>query len=103
MGLRRAKPDDRARVARLLYDFNTEYDEPTPEPPQLAERIREVLGADPIVLLAGDGPAGVAVLRFRLALWSSRKECYVAELYVAPERRGQGLGRALMESAIEGA
>jgi predicted N-acetyltransferase YhbS len=28
-------------------------------------------------------------------------ECYLAELYVVPGRRGQGLGRALMEAAIE--
>jgi ribosomal protein S18 acetylase RimI-like enzyme len=28
-------------------------------------------------------------------------ECYLAELYVVPDRRGQGLGRALMEAAIE--
>jgi hypothetical protein len=90
MGVRRAQPDDADAIARLLYDFNTEYDEPTPDPPALAERIREVMGTDTIVLLAGDGPDGVAVLRFRLALWSSGKECYVAELYVAPARAGGG-------------
>ena len=101
MNVRRAGPQDADAVARLLYDFNTEYDEPTPDPPQLAERIRELIGGDTIVLLAGDGPDGLAVLRFRLSIWSSGKECYVAELYVAPARRGQGLGRALMETAIE--
>jgi len=101
LSVRRAQPEDAGDVARLPYDFNTEFDQPTPEPPQLAERIREVMGADTIVLLAGDGPDGVAVLRFRLSLWSSGKECYLAELYVAPQRRGQGLGRALMETAIE--
>jgi ribosomal protein S18 acetylase RimI-like enzyme len=101
VSVRRAEPRDAEAIAQLLYDFNTEYDEPTPEPPQLAERIREVMGGDTIVLLAGDGPDGLAVLRFRLSLWSTAKECYVAELYVVPQRRGQGLGRALMESAIE--
>jgi ribosomal protein S18 acetylase RimI-like enzyme len=99
--VRRAGPQDADAVARLLYDFNTEYDEPTPEPPQIAERIRELMGADTIVLLAGDGPDGPAVLRFRLSIWSSGKECYLAELYVVPARRGQGLGRALMETAIQ--
>jgi ribosomal protein S18 acetylase RimI-like enzyme len=41
------------------------------------------------------------VLRFRAAIWSDASECYLAELYVAPQLRGQGLGRALMETAIE--
>lgn len=27
-------------------------------------------------------------------------ECYLAELYVVPERRGQGIGRALMEASM---
>ena len=99
MDVRRAGPGDADTIARLLHDFNTEYDEPTPEVPQLAERIREVMADDAIVLLAHD--AGLAVLRFRLSLWSSGKECYLAELYVAPARRAQGLGRALMETAIE--
>jgi ribosomal protein S18 acetylase RimI-like enzyme len=101
MNVRRAQVEDADAIARLLYDFNVEYDEPTPEPPQLAARIRELMGLDTIVLLAGDGPDGLAVLRLRLSIWSSGKECYLAELYVAPERRGQGLGRALMETAIE--
>ena len=39
-------------------------------------------------------PRGVAVLRFRPSLWSQVDECYLAELYVVPGRRGSGLGRA---------
>jgi ribosomal protein S18 acetylase RimI-like enzyme len=53
------------------------------------------------VLLGGTGPDGLAVLRFRPAIWTEAFECYLAELYVVPDRRGQGLGRALMEAAIE--
>jgi hypothetical protein len=34
-----------------------------------------------------------------VAIWSSGLECYLAELYVVPGRRGHGLGRALMEAA----
>jgi ribosomal protein S18 acetylase RimI-like enzyme len=101
VSVRRAGPEDADAIGRLLYDFNTEYDEPTPEPPQIAERIRELMGGDTIVLLAGDGPDGLAVLRLRLSIWSSGKECYLAELYVVPARRGHGLGRALMETAID--
>lgn len=34
------------------------------------------------------------------SVWTEGLECYLAELYVASDRRGQGLGRALMEAAI---
>ena len=83
--VRRAGLDDAAVVGRLLYDFNREFEEPTPEPSALAERIRQLLkDGDTLVLLAGDGPDGLAVLRFRAAIWSTGLECYLAELYVAP-------------------
>jgi ribosomal protein S18 acetylase RimI-like enzyme len=100
--IRRAGLDDADAIGRLLHAFNREYDEPTPEPAQLAERFRMLLDEGlTSVLLAGDAPDGLAVLRFRPSIWSTALECYLAELYVVPERRGQGLGRALMETAIE--
>jgi ribosomal protein S18 acetylase RimI-like enzyme len=99
--VRLAWHDDADAVGRLLHDFNTEFGEPTPAASALAERIRQLLdGGDTAVLLTGDGPDGVAVLRFRAAIWSSGLECYLAELYVVPARRGQGFGRALMEAAL---
>lgn len=99
--VRRADRDDADAIGRLLYAFNREFDEPAPAPEALAERMRQLLdGGDTLVLLAGDGPDGLAVLRFRAAIWSSGLECYLAELYVTPARRGQGLGRALMEAAL---
>ena len=41
------------------------------------------------------------MLRFRPAIWTEALECYLAELYVAPGSRRQGLGLALMETAME--
>ena len=102
--VRRAERADAEEVGRLLHDFNTEFDEPTPGPAALAERMRQLLDAgDTVVLLAGDGPDGLAVLRFRLGIWTEGLECYLAELYVVPDRRGQGVGRALMEEAMDAA
>jgi GNAT superfamily N-acetyltransferase len=99
--VRLAGPDDAEAIGRLLHDFNVEYDSPTPGAPRIAERMRELLAGDTRVLVAGAGPDGLAVLRLRPSIWSSGLECYLAELYVVPPLRGQGIGRALMEAAID--
>jgi ribosomal protein S18 acetylase RimI-like enzyme len=100
--VRRATMDDAAAIARLLHDFNLEFLEPTPGVEALTATVLRLLEADEIkVLLAGDGPDGLALLRFRPALWSAGLEAYLQELYVVPDRRGQGIGRALMERVLE--
>lgn len=100
--VRLATPDDAESVGKLLHDFNREYDEPTPGSQQLAKRMKELMQAgDTAVLLGGPGPDGLAVLRFRPAIWSQGLECYLAELYVTPGMRGRGLGRALMNAAMK--
>ena len=99
--VRCATADDAEAVGRLLDDFNREFEEPTPGADVLADRVRLLLDhGDTIVLVAGEGPDGFAVLRFRPAIWAEALECYLAELYVVPDRRGQGIGRALMEEAM---
>lgn len=97
--------DDVAAAARLLHDFNAEYDEPAPPPDELARRLAELLAGDQVVVLiareAGAGAAvGVAVMRVQPSVWSRASEAYLAELYVVPGRRGQGHGRDLITQAI---
>jgi ribosomal protein S18 acetylase RimI-like enzyme len=100
--VRVADTSDAAGVGRLLHDFNSEFAEPSPGPERLAERIGELLrDGQTAVLLVGDGPDGLALLRFRPAIWSDGLECYLAELYVVPALRARGLGRKLMRAAIE--
>ena len=102
LGVRRAQVADADIVGQLLHDFNSEFDDPTPGPRVLGERVRGLLASGEItVLLGGAQPHGLAVLRFRPALWKQALDCYLEELYVVPDRRGQGLGRALMQAAIE--
>ncbi len=36
---------DAAAIGRLLHDFNTEYDDPTPGPDKLAARIEQLIAA----------------------------------------------------------
>jgi len=92
---------DADSAGRLLHDFNREFAEPTPGPARLADRVRLLLadGSSSILLLGGR-PYGIAVLRFRHAIWSEALECYLAELYVVPAERGRGAGRSLLEAVI---
>lgn len=100
--VRRAGVGDAEVAGQLLHDFNTEYDEPTPGPIALADRVRDLLSSgETEVLLGGAGPDGIAVLRFRPAIFSDALECYLAELYVVPDHRGRGLGRTIMEAAMD--
>jgi GNAT superfamily N-acetyltransferase len=93
---------DAQSIGRLLHDFNEEYEDPTPGADALADRIAQLMEeGETAVLLVGNGPDGLAVLRFRPAIWSQGLECYLAELYVVPPLRGEGRGRALMLAAIE--
>jgi len=102
--IRRAGAGDAANVARLLHDFNSEYDEPTPSVPELAERVGELLGDDAItVLLSGDPPTGFALFRLRPSLWAKAADAYLEELYVIPAQRRKGIGRALLNAAINSA
>jgi GNAT superfamily N-acetyltransferase len=102
LSVRPAQLADAEHVGQLLHDFNEEFNDPTPGPAKLAARVRQLLGLGEItVLLGGAGPDGLAVLRFRPAIWTDALECYLAELYVVPNRRGRGLGRALLEAAID--
>ena len=96
-------PPTTRRVGRLLHDFNTEFDDFTPGPKFLARRLRDLIEVEEaVVLLVGEPEAlGLALLRFRPSLWKDALDSYLEELYVVPDRRGDGMGRALMETAID--
>jgi ribosomal protein S18 acetylase RimI-like enzyme len=101
-GVRKATPGDSPAVARLLHDFQLEFDEPTPGAEALEERYEELIrNREMIVLLIGDGPDGFAQLRFRPWVYSAGLHSYLEELYVVPDLRGNGLGRALLDAAMD--
>jgi ribosomal protein S18 acetylase RimI-like enzyme len=99
--IRRAGPEDAAAIARLLHNFNSEYSEPTPGVAALTEYSRRLLEqGEMTVLLAGGGPDGISLIRFRPCVWTGGPEAHLQELYVVPPLRGRGIGRALLEATM---
>ena len=70
----------------------------------LRHALRTLVGGKGIVLVAGDrAPAGVAVLSWNYELERGGMVAWLDELYVVPERRGRGLGTALLRRALRAA
>jgi ribosomal protein S18 acetylase RimI-like enzyme len=101
-GIRRALAEDAADVARLLHEFNSECEDYTPGVAALTEHARSLLESGEItVLLGGEGPDGFCLLRFHRSIYNGEPDAYIQELYVAPDTRGRGMGRALLEAAMD--
>ena len=98
---RRARADDAETVARLLHDFNTEFETPSPGTAILSRRLRSLLGEpSTIAYLAGEPAAGVALVTLRSNVWYDGPVALLDELYVQPDRRGHGLGAAMISLLV---
>ncbi len=95
---------DAATLARLLHDFNVEFEAPTDSPPVLEHRFARIL-QDPSVLavLATNGadPTGFALITLRPTIWFDGPAAALDELYVVPGRRNEGRGTDLLTHACE--
>lgn len=94
---RLATADDAGEVARLLHDFNEEFDTPSPGVDVLAGRLRALLAGDrTIAVVAGAPSLAVALVTLRPNVWYAGPVALLDELYVVPHRRGQGIGSAVV-------
>jgi GNAT superfamily N-acetyltransferase len=98
--LRRATIEDVPVILQLIRDLAT-YERAPNEVTATNEQLREVLfgpkpGAEVILARAGDAPVGFAVFFHNFSTWLGRPGIYLEDLFVKPEERGKGYGRALL-------
>ena len=106
MKIWRAEPREAEVVARLIAEFGDWWGKnpiPAEEIRPSVERI--MAGTDGEYLLGAveedPGPAGVCQVRFRWSVWKSAEDCWLEDLYVREEARRSGLGRALVDAALD--
>lgn len=98
---RLATADDADEVARLLHDFNSEFDTPSPGSEVLAARLRVLLAGDEtIAILAGTPAVAVALVTLRSNVWYAGQVALLDELYVVPRLRGRGIGSAIVDLLV---
>ena len=98
--VRRATSDDAAVLARLLWDFNTEFETEVDDVDVLAVRFARLLELDDIVaVLAEDGSTavGFALVSLRPAIWFDGPVSQLEELYVVPHLRDRGIGTLVLD------
>lgn len=56
-----------------------------------------------LVATGEEGPVGYVLLRFRYSMWVCGLEATIEDLFVDPSARKQGVGKALIEGALDAA
>lgn len=98
--VRRAAVADADVLARLLWDFNTEFETEVDDVDVLATRFARLLELDDIVaVLAEDGaePVAFALVSLRPAIWFDGPVSQLEELYVVPDLRDHGIGTQVLD------
>ena len=104
-GVRPARPSDVPRIHELIIDLATyerAADEVRSTPPLLHEALFGPQPAAYALVAEVDGTVVGFALYFRnFSTWEGVHGIYLEDLYVAPEQRGRGLGKALLVALAE--
>ncbi len=98
--LRAAVLSDVPVIVALIRDL-AEYEKAAPGALSLTEDLlREALfgphpAVEAVVATLGEGVAGYALFFHNFSSWRGKRGLFLEDLYVRPELRGQGIGKAL--------
>ena len=98
--LRAATPADTPLILEFIRAL-ADYEKLTHECEATEPQLRATLfGANPVahcvLAFADDAPAGFAIYFFNYSTFLARPGLYLEDLFVKPEWRGRGLGKALL-------
>jgi GNAT superfamily N-acetyltransferase len=98
--IRPARVDDVPIILEFIRDLAT-YDRALAEVTATEEQLVDVLfserpAADVLLAFKGQSPVGFAVYFHNFSTWVGRPGLYLEDLFVKPEHRGKGFGRALL-------
>jgi ribosomal protein S18 acetylase RimI-like enzyme len=103
--IRPARADDEQDWLALWKDFSVNGPEPCAPGAAAAAWRRVTDPSDPMKCIVAadseDGVVGFVLYVTHAYSWSTRLICYLLDLYVRPESRQQGLGRALIDAIAE--
>jgi GNAT superfamily N-acetyltransferase len=98
--IRPATVDDVPVILQLIQDLAT-YERAPKEVTATEQQLVEVLfgekpAAEVLLVFEGDLPVAFAVFFHNFSTWLGRRGLYLEDLFVKPEHRGKGYGRALL-------
>ena len=104
-GVREARESDVERIHQLVRDLAS-YERAPDEVKATPEQLRAALfGPQPaayaLVAEIGDEIVGFALYFLNFSTWEGVHGIYLEDLYVMPEHRGTGLGKALLKSLAQ--
>ena len=104
-GVREARESDVERIHQLVLDLAT-YERAPDEVKATPEQLRAALfGPQPaayaLVAETGGEVVGFALYFLNFSTWEGVHGIYLEDLYVMPEHRGTGLGKALLKSLAQ--
>src|ERR1700716_446567 len=99
-GICPAHVEDMPVILQLIRDLAT-YERAPNDVTATEEQLVEVLfgerpAAEVLLAFEGQTPVGFAVYFYNFSTWLGRSGLYLEDLFVKPENRGKGYGRALL-------
>jgi GNAT superfamily N-acetyltransferase len=98
--IRPAQVEDVPIILELIRDLAT-YERAPDEVTATEEQLVDVLfgerpAAEVLLAFEGKSPVGFAVYFYNFSTWLGRPGLYLEDLFVQPDKRGKGYGRALL-------